>query len=243
VTIQAAGADQWGNIVSGADLIRRAEGADEHGNPRSFGMTAPLLTKSDGGKFGKTESGAIWLSADRTSPYAFYQFWINADDADVANYLRIFTELSEDDVRALEQRHTAAPHEREAQRTLAREATRLVHGADAAERAEGATQALFSGDVAGLDLATLREVFADVASSEHDKSDIPEGGLPILDLLPLTTLVKSRREAKEFLSGGAITLNGQKVGMDDRLTVDGLLHGQVALLRRGKKSWHVCRWA
>ena len=243
VTIQAAGADQWGNIVSGADLIRRAEGADESGNPRSFGMTAPLLTKSDGGKFGKTESGAIWLSDDRTSPYAFYQFWINADDADVFNYLRIYTDLERDDVDALEKRHTAAPHEREAQRTLAREATRLVHGAEAVERAEAATAALFSGDVAGLDLETLREVFADVASSEHDKADIPVEGLALVDLVALTTLAKSKREAKEFLSGGAISLNGRKVGIEDRLTVDGLLHGQIALLRRGKKSWHVTRWA
>lgn len=243
VTIQAAGSDQWGNIVSGADLIRRLHGHDDAGGPLAFGLTAPLLVKSDGGKFGKTEQGAIWLTAERTSPYAFYQFWINADDADVPNYLRIFTDLSRNEIEALEQRHAAAPHQREAQRTLAREVTRLVHGTDAVERAEAATQALFSGDVAGLDLPTLREVFADVPHSEHDKADMGAEGMPLADLLAATTLAKSKREAREFLSSGAVTLNGQRVGPDDRLTPDRLLHGHVALLRRGKKSWHVTRWA
>lgn len=243
VTIQAAGSDQWGNIVSGADLIRRLHGHADAGAPLAFGLTAPLLVKSDGGKFGKTESGAIWLTADRTSPYAFYQFWINADDADVSNYLRIFTDLSRDEIEALEQRHAAAPHEREAQRTLAREVTRMVHGEEALTRAEAASQALFSGDVAGLDLATLREVFADVPHSDHDKTDMGSDGIPIVDLLPLTSLARSKREAREFLSSGAITLNGERVGIDDRLTPDRLLHAQVALLRRGKKSWHVTRWS
>ena len=243
VTIQAAGSDQWGNIVSGADLIRRLEGHDDKGGALAFGLTAPLLVKSDGGKFGKTEQGAIWLSADRTSPYAFYQFWINADDADTSNYLRIFTDLPRQEIESLEQRHAAAPHQREAQRTLAREVTRLVHGPDALERAEAASQALFSGDVAGLDLLTLREVFADVPHSDHDKADMGPEGLPLADLLAQSSLAKSKREAREFLSSGAVTLNGERVGPDDRLTADRLLHGHVALLRRGKKSWHVTRWA
>lgn len=242
VTIQAAGSDQWGNIVSGVDLIRRIEGLDDDGNARSFGLTAPLLVKSDGGKFGKTEKGAIWLSAERTSPYAYYQFWINADDADALNYLRIFTDLPKDQIDALEERHAEAPHQREAQKTVAREATRTLHGAEALARAEAATDALFSGDVTGLDLATLREVFADVPHSDHDKADIGPG-MPMLDLVAGTSLVKSRREAKEFLASGAITLNGEKVGIDDAITTERLLHGQIALLRRGKKSWHVTRWA
>ena len=243
VTIQAAGSDQWGNIVSGTDLIRRLGGHGDRGGPLAFGVTVPLLVKADGGKFGKTEKGAVWLTADRTSPYALYQFWMNADDADVFNYMRIFTDLSQDEVEAIEKRHAGAPHEREAQRTLAREATALVHGRDAMERAESASLALFSGDVAGLDLGTLREVFADAPHSEHDKAGLDAGGMPLADLLAATPLVRSKREAREFLSSGAITLNGRRVGIDDRLTPDRLLHGRIALLRRGKKSWHVTRWS
>src|SRR5690606_26704743 len=130
---QCAGADQWGNIVSGVDLIRRVQGLDDKGQPKSFGYTAPLLTKADGGKFGKTESGAIWLSHKRpsgqpgTSPYAYYQFWLNTADADVQRYLLIFTDLEVDAIGALCAAHDAEPHKREAQRTLAREATTLLH--------------------------------------------------------------------------------------------------------------------
>jgi len=248
ITLQSAGADQWGNIVSGCDLIRRAEGHDDEGAPKSFGLTAPLLTKADGGKFGKTESGAIWLSHNRpsgapgTSPYAYFQFWLNTADADVERYLLIFSDRSVDEIKALCARHAAEPQKREAQRTLARDATALLHGKPAADLAEHAAQALFSGDVARLDLATLNEVFAEVPASEHAKSDLAGEGVALVDLLAQTTLAKSKREAREHLGAGAVSLNGEPIGPDDRLTPSRLLHGSIALLRRGKKAWHVTRW-
>ncbi|TVQ81887.1 MAG: tyrosine--tRNA ligase [Phycisphaeraceae bacterium] len=248
ITVQTAGADQWGNIVSGVDLIRRVQGLDDKGQPKSYGYTAPLLTKADGGKFGKTESGAIWLSHKRpsgqpgTSPYAYYQFWLNTADADVQRYLLIFTDLEVDAIRELCTAHEQQPHLREAQRTLAREATTLLHGKDAMDRAEAAAGALFSGEVAHLDLDTINEVFSEVPSSEHPIASLAGGGVPLVDILAETTLCKSKREAREFLTNGAITINGRKAAPEDTLTPDHLLHASVAILRRGKKAWHVTRW-
>lgn len=253
VTIQTAGADQWGNIVSGVDLIRRAHGHAPDSAPLAFGFTAPLLTKSDGGKFGKTEAGAVWLSHHRpsgaagTSPYAYFQFWLNAADADVRRYLLIFTDLEVGQIDELCARHAAVPHERAAQLTLAREATALLHGSAAMRAAEAAGAALFSGEVASLDLATLEEVFAAVPSTEHRRDDLTRAGaagdgIALVDLLPLTSLCKSKREAREHLAAGAVTLNGRPVGPEDRLQEGRLLHGSLALLRRGKKAWHVTRW-
>ena len=260
VTLQTAGSDQWGNIVSGVDLIRRA-GLDERDatdtgpaapdsdDPRAFGLTAPLLTRADGGKFGKTESGAIWLSDDRpsgepgTSAYAFFQFWVNAADDDAPKFLRVFTDLPLAEIEEIERAHADEPHKRLAQRTVAEHATRLVHGEDGLARAQAATDALFTGDVASLDERTLLEVFADVPSSEHKRADLAgPGGVPLVDLLPQTSLAKSKREAREFLAGGAVSVNGSKAGPDAAITTANLLHGRLALLRRGKKSWHVTRW-
>ena len=235
VTLQIGGSDQWGNIVAGCDLIRR-EGAE------SFALTAPLVTKSDGGKFGKTESGAIWLSAERTSPYAYYQFWLNTPDADVGRYLRIFTLLTQEEIAALELSHAADPGQRLAQRELARRATEILYGPAERDRAEAAAKALFSGDVAGLPAATLAEVLAEVPSSDHDKSQLA-AGLALVDLLPQTSLAKSKREAREFLASGSVLVNGRKAGPDDRVTAADLLHGSMIALRRGKKSWHLTRWA
>lgn len=255
VTVQVSGSDQWGNIVPGIDLIRKheharaGEGADAKpaSNP-AFGCTAPLVTKADGTKFGKTESGAIWLSAERTSPYAFYQFWLNAADADAAKWIRFFTFLPHDEVQALEAAHAADPGKREAHRALARHMTTLLHGEPAMRDAERAAQALFSGDVSGLDLPTLTEVFASVPASEHRRDDLLSGwtdgkpGIPLADLLPQTTLCKSKREAREHLAAGAVSVNGRVVAAEDRLTADMLMHGNIALVRRGKKAWHVMRW-
>ena len=251
VTIQSAGADQWGNIVSGVDLVRRAEGLDAQGNAKSFGITAPLLTKADGSKFGKTESGAIWLSHKRpvsgepgTSPYAYYQFWLNAADADVRNFLFIFTELPSDELNDLMSHHEAEPHKREAQRTLAQQATTLLHGKDAMLHAEHAAQALFSGDVASLDEGALTEVFAEAPHSDHDRTALSGDGALLIDVLAQTTLASSKGEARKHLSAGAISVNGTKAdGPDARITANDLLHGKVALLRRGKKTWHVTRWS
>jgi len=242
VTLQCAGSDQWGNIVSGCDLIRRHSGDDEDAASKAFGLTAPLLVKADGKKFGKTETGAIWLSADRTSPYRYYQFWLNAADEDVIKFLKIFTLLSRDEIEALEQRHAAEPFKREAHRTLAREATAILHGTDAMEKAEAAGQALFSGDLASLDIETLNEVLESAPSSEHSKAQLGDGGMSLIDLLAETSLAKSKSEARTHLKAGAVTINGRKVGEEDALQAEHLLHGQIAAIRRGKKNWHVTRW-
>lgn len=238
VTIQLGGSDQWGNMVSGMDLIRRLE---PEGRNESWVVTNPLVTKADGGKFGKTETGAVWLTADRTSPYAFFQFWLNAADADVIRFLKFFTLLPQERIAELESIHESEPHRREAHRELARAATTLVHGADAAETAEAAGKALFSGEVSRLDRATLEEVFAEVPSSNHAKAELGSG-LSLVDFLVETSLAKSKRESREFLGNGAVTVNERKVGPDDTLSSEDLLHGDLMLIRRGKKSWHVCRW-
>jgi len=246
VTTQLAGSDQWGNILPGIELIRRHKAAAEGQESRThaFGCTAPLLTKADGGKFGKTESGAIWLSADRTSPYAFYQFWLNTQDTEISKYLRIFVQLSHEEIVALEAAHAADPGKREAHRALARHMTQVLHGEAAMKEAETAAQALFSGDVAGLDLTLLNEVFSSVPSTDHNRDELASvsGGIPVVDLLPQTSLCKSKREAREHLQAGAVQMNGRLIGPDEHLTVDSLLHGSIALFRRGKKAWHITRW-
>ncbi len=246
-TIQIAGSDQFGNIVCGIDLIRRdmIDQGDEV--PRGYGITAPLVTKADGTKFGKTESGAIWLTADRTSPYAFHQFWLNTSDSDVGRYLRFFTFLGKEEIESIEQLHQQEPQKREAQRALAAEATRLLHGQQELERAEAAGQALFSGEVSSLDRQALEEVFSDVPHSSHAKTMLEGDGLLIVDLLAETSLAQSKREARTFLSQGAVSVNGSKVTGDDvveaRLKQSDLLHGRTILLRRGKKAWHATHWA
>jgi len=241
-TVQIGGSDQYGNIVAGIDLIRRAHGGEES-LYHAYGITNPLVTKADGSKIGKTESGAVWLTADRTSPYAFYQFWINVDDADVEPFLKWFTFLERDEVESLISAHRAAPHERRGQHALAEQMTEMVHGRDELMRAKAASEALFSGDVRSLDEQMLRDVFADVPGSQHAKSLLAGPGASLVDLLPETTLASSKREAREFLSNGAVTVNGEKVDLDRTLSMHDLLHGTTILLRRGKKNWHATRWA
>ncbi len=245
VTLQMGGSDQFGNIVAGCDLIRRAifVGEEEDNAHRAFGLTAPLVTKADGGKFGKTESGAVWLSAPRTTAYAMYQFWLNASDDDVSKFLRLFTLLGKDEIERLEAEHAQAPQQRLAQRTLAQHATALIHSPAEAEGAERAGRALFSGEIGDLPQDMLEQVFAEVPSSAHDKADLTGEGMDLVDLLPQTTLAKSKREAREFLANGSISVNGEKVGEGARMTLGGLLHGSVAAIRRGKKAWHLTRWS
>jgi tyrosyl-tRNA synthetase len=251
VTIQMGGSDQWGNITAGTDLIRKtfaqrdlAAGKTDAAEQEVFAVTSHLVTKSDGGKFGKSESGAVWLTADRTSPYAFYQFWLNTADADVPKFLRYFTLLEHAEIERLEAAHAANPGAREAHRALAQHMTTMLHGPAEAAHAEAAAKALFSGDIAGLPEATLREALASVPSSQHDKATLEAsgGGVAVADLLVTTKLAASKREAREFLTGGSVTLNGRKVGPDDKATKADLLHGSLIALRRGKKSWHVTRW-
>jgi tyrosyl-tRNA synthetase len=266
VSIQMGGSDQWGNIVAGIDFIRRrmfdrsvfdrpewrgeatvdelhiAKSEEAVAHATVFGLTAPLITKSDGGKFGKTESGAIWLSPHRTSPYAYYQFWRNADDADAVKFLKIFTLLSRERVEELAALHAANPGAAEAQKVLAREATAILHGPEEAAHAERAAQALFSGDITGLTGSVLEEALSSAPSSAHDPSLLAGDGLPIVDLLSQTTLVRSKSEARQLLASGAITLNGRSVDAACRITTADLLHGRLIALRRGKKAWHLTRW-
>ncbi|MCI0364701.1 MAG: tyrosine--tRNA ligase [Phycisphaerales bacterium] len=237
-TVQTAGSDQYGNIVAGIDLIRR-----EFGHDQAFGITSPLVKAASGKKIGKTEKGAIWLTADRTSPYAFYQYWINVEDQDVASFLRWFTVLGQEKVDDILRQHDPAPHQRIAQRELARHMTRLIHGETELARVESASQALFGGDVRKVDPAMLDEVFADVPHSSHSRSLLEGGGLSLVELLPQTTLATSKREAREFIASGAVSINGVKVDADRPLTASDLLHGRTILLKRGKKQWHATKWA
>ncbi|MFO0860152.1 MAG: tyrosine--tRNA ligase [Phycisphaerales bacterium] len=240
VTLQMGGSDQWGNIVGGSDLIRRM---GTQGTNESWGLTWPLVTKADGGKFGKTESGAVWLSAHRTSPYAYYQFWLNAADADVIRFLKTFTFVAREEIEALEHKVKTEPGAREAQRTLAREATKILHGETEMQQAEAAAKALFSGDIAGLSASLLDEVFASAPTAQLAKSRLHGEGVALMDLLVEIQAVASKREAKEFLANGSVSVNGQKAGADQKLRPSDLLHGSVIAIRRGKKNWHVTRWA
>jgi tyrosyl-tRNA synthetase len=244
--MQMGGSDQWGNILSGCDLIRRAgrpAGVGSDGEALSFGLTAPLVTRADGGKFGKTEAGAVWLSAERTSPYAFYQFWLNTDDSDVVRYLKIFTLFGQQEVAELEAGHAKDPGSRSAHRALARHMTELLHGPTERAQAEAAAQALFSGEVATLSAASLNEALASVPTSHHDRSRLAGAGLPLVEALVETALCKSKREAREMLQAGSVLVNGRRAGGDDRLSASDLLHGSMIALRRGKKSWHLLRFA
>jgi tyrosyl-tRNA synthetase len=237
VTAQVAGSDQWGNTVAGIDLIRRTERAE------TFGMTVPLITKADGGKFGKTESGAVWLSPERTSPYEFYQFWLNASDPDAKRFLFVYTLLPVEEIARLVAEHDANPAARSAQRALATHLTELVHGKDGLARAEVATQALFSGDVRGLGEDAVKELFASAPSATLPRARLVAPGAPVVELLVDGGVVKSKREAREFLEQGAISVNGERATGASTYGEGELLFGHLLLVRRGKKSWHVIRFA
>jgi tyrosyl-tRNA synthetase len=236
-TVQTAGSDQYGNIVAGIDLIRREFGSDQ-----AFGITSVLVKAASGKKIGKTERGAVWLTADRTSPYAFYQYWINVDDQDVVPFLKWFTMMNQDQVEDISRQHESAPHLRVAHKELARSMTRLIHGESALTQVETASEALFSGEVKSLDQKMLDEVFADVPHSSHPRKDLEAEGVDLVELLPQTTLASSKREARDLLAGGAVAVNGERVAAEYRLTTKDLLHGRSILLKRGKKHWHATRW-
>lgn len=237
VTLQIGGSDQWGNIVSGVELIRKKRQAE------AFGFTVPLLTKTDGGKFGKSESGAVWLTTDRTSPYAFHQFWLNTADADVLRLLKAYTFFDRDRIEGLASEHGQAPERRAAQRALADHMTELVHGAAALEQARRSAEALFSGDVSGLDADSLEQVFHDAPSSQHDKAVLAGDGAELLELMVRAGVVSSKREGRQLLDSGAISVNGERASLERRLSTSDLLHGSIALVRRGRKTWHVLRFS
>jgi tyrosyl-tRNA synthetase len=236
VTLQVCGSDQWGNVVGGIDLIRRKHQAE------AFGLTAPLVTKADGTKFGKTETGAIWLSQDRTSPYAFYQFWLNSPDADVLKYLKIFSFLPHEEILRLSAEHETNPGARNAHRALAEHMTELLHGESGLAHARSASQALFSGDVGSLPRATLEELFQSAPSITLPKSRLDGEGISAIDFLVDAAVVKSKREARELLSSNAIMISARKADAETRITAEWLLFGEIALVRRGKKTWHVARF-
>ena len=231
--MQAGGSDQWGNITAGIDLIRRIRGES------AYGLTIPLVTKSDGTKFGKTEGGTIWLDADKTTPYQFYQFWINANDDDVIGYLKFFTFLSQEEILALEIEVQEKPWERVAQRTLAREVTALVHGEEAMESAENISQALFYGKVSELSAAEIEQGLNDVPSHSLDG----QTEIDLVQLLVDANISPSKRRAREDIENGAIYINDERSTDIGRiLTPADTLAGQFTVLRRGKNKYYLLKW-
>ena len=245
-TIQIAGSDQYGNIVAGIDLIRRDMLDSSKDEFRGAGITNPLVTASDGSKIGKTEKGAIWLTQDRTSPYAFHQYWLNVPDEDAGKFLRWFTFLDQATIESIEKDHAEVPHQRAAQHALADAMTELFHGNENVTRCNEAAKALFGGDITSLDAQMLGEVFSEVPAGEFEIISLGTETASLVELLPQTKLCKSKREAREFLKNGSISVNGEKLSGDDAvvrvLTTNDLLHGTTILLRRGKKSWYAAKW-
>ncbi len=235
-TLQIGGSDQWGNITTGVELIRRVRQAEV------AGLTTPLVVKADGTKFGKTESGSVWLDAALTSPYRLYQFFLNTEDAVVGTYLRYFTFLDHDTITGLDADTAERPRERRAARALAREVCRMVHGDEALARAERASAALFSEDVADLDERDLLDVFEDAPSSAVDRAALVAGKLSITDLLVQTGLAASRGEARRLVAQGGAYVNNRPLD-DPEATVDGgsLLADRYVVLRKGRRAYHLVR--
>jgi tyrosyl-tRNA synthetase len=232
--LQVGGSDQWGNITSGLELIRKMqpEGA------KAFGLTIPLVTKADGTKFGKTEGGAVWLDAKKTTPYEFYQFWINAADADVVKYLKYFTFLSHEEIEGLEKSVQEEPHLRLAQKALAEEMTRLIHGEDSLQQAIKITEALFSGDVRSLSASEIQQGFKDVPSFNAAETD---GNL--VDLLVAAKISPSKRQAREDITYGAVTVNGERITDTAYVLQDSdRIEGQFTIIRRGKKKYTLIQY-
>jgi tyrosyl-tRNA synthetase len=230
--LQTGGSDQWGNITAGVELVRRMRGE------QVFGMVYPLITKADGTKFGKTEGGSVWLDPNRTSPYRFYQFWLNTEDKDVVNYLKYFTFLDHPTIDGLAAAVVERPEAREAQRRLANVMTATVHSETALARAEQASQALFGGDISGLSAAEIADIFSDVPSCELPKTQLEGAGLPVADLLVTAGVAKSKGEARRSLQEGGIYLNNKRVSGDNPSAGLGdLLEGRFIVLRKGKKNY------
>ena len=235
--LQAGGSDQWGNITAGIDLARRLRGA------QLYGITSPLLTKSDGTKMGKTESGAVWLSPDRTSPYRFFQYWKNLDDADVGKCLRLFTDLGREELEAVLAEHAAEPGRRVAQQRLASELTRLVHGEEGLATAERATAMFFGGEIGSLSDAQLNEVFADVPSRELPRDRLSGEGLGVIDAVVEAGLAKSKGDSRRLISQGGLSINNRRVdNVERRLTTADLATETVMVLRTGKKNYALLRF-
>ncbi|MCQ2569516.1 MAG: tyrosine--tRNA ligase [Limosilactobacillus sp.] len=233
VQLEIGGSDQWGNITAGIDLIHKVKGADA----KAFGLTIPLMLKADGTKFGKTAGGAVWLDPEKTTPYEFYQFWLNQDDRDVVKYLKYFTFLDQAEINALAEKVANQPWKREAQRRLAQEVTTFVHGQAATDEAEKISQLLFSGDIQALTTAELEQAFKGTPSV-----DVPATPMNIVDWLVEFGVEKSKRQAREDVTNGAIRINGEKVA-DVDATLDPTTHfdGKYVVVRRGKKNYTLAK--
>ena len=234
--LQLGGSDQWGNITTGTELIRRIDGGE------AFALTCPLIRKADGTKFGKTEKGNIWLDAERTSPYEFYQFWLNVADDDAERYIKIFTMLDRETIEALIEEHRQDPGQRKLQKVLAKEVTIMVHGQEAYDNAIAASQLLF-GNVSAevfrsMDERTVREVFANVPSFEVKADEFP---CNVLDLLAVKTAVfPSKGEARKMVQGGGVSLNKDKVGdINYEVTAGDVINGHYILAQKGKKNYFI----
>lgn len=237
-TLQMGGSDQWGNIVAGIDLIRRLEGAKCHG------LVYPLITTKAGTKFGKTEAGTVWLDPERTSPYRYYQFWLQTEDTEVVKYLKFFTFLGQEEIAALEAAVTERPQDREAQVRLGEEMTRMTHGDAALARAKQISEIFFGGDIRELTASEILDVLADAPTTDVPRAELEGEGADLADLLARTELASSKGDARRAIKGGGMYLNGDR--LDDparRVKLDDTLHGQLLLFRKGKKNYNVVRLA
>lgn len=233
-TLQMGGSDQWGNILAGTDLIRKADSSKAHG------LVFPLVTNSSGTKFGKTESGTVWLDPERTSPYKFFQFWLNTDDRDVIDYLKYFTWLSRPEIEALEKEVAVNPGARAAQKELAELVTKMVHGEEAYEKAMAASQVLFGGAIDTLSVADLKDIFEDVPSTTLVPSAFTGEGLGVLTLCSETGLTASNGEARRLIRQGGLFVNSNRIEDENMsLTTGDLIEGQLLVLRKGKRNYHL----
>ena len=232
--MQIGGQDQWGNMTSGIELIRKKNGVDA----KAVAFTIPLILKSDGTKFGKSEGGkSVWLDKKKTSPYEFYQFWFNTSDNEVIKRLKQFTFLSLEEIAQIEKEFIASPHERLAQKTLAKELTTFVHGKEAYQQAIKITNALFNGNIKELSSEEIEMGFNELPSSDGQEDEL------LLDALIRCKLATSKREAREFVSGGAITVNGDKItDLEFKLTSKIAIDNRFIVLRRGKKKYGLVRF-
>ncbi|OFO39732.1 tyrosine--tRNA ligase [Staphylococcus hominis] len=231
--IQVGGSDQWGNITSGIELMRRMYGQTE-----VYGLTIPLVTKSDGKKFGKSESGAVWLDAEKTTPYEFYQFWINQSDEDVIKFLKYFTFLGKEDINRLEQSRDEAPHLREAQKALAENVTEFIHGKEALDDAIRISEALFKGDLKSLSSKDIKVGFKEVPQVEVSKATTN-----LIDVLIESGIASSKRQAREDVNNGAIYINGErKQSVDYNLTDEDKFDNEFTIIRRGKKKYFMVNY-
>ncbi|MEE2770714.1 MAG: tyrosine--tRNA ligase [Bacteroidota bacterium] len=238
-TLQMGGSDQWGNITTGTELIRRKESG------KAFALTCPLITKADGTKFGKTEGGNVWLDAERTSPYKFYQYWLNTSDADAEKYIKIFTFLSKEEIEALVEKHQEAPHLRELQRKLAEEVTIMVHSEEEYQNAVKASEVLFgkstADDLKKLNEKTFLDVFEGVPQAEIEKSEILNGLDMIGALSAKTNFLKSNGEARRALKENSVSVNKEKVKEDYTITEEDLINGKYVIINKGKKNTYIIR--